>query len=287
MDRERHTNLNPNQQANPTRKQMSGGVISGVDWSRLSVSSNTEGFQLGFFSGYNNTRSKFTDTIGTKPQNNNSLQTVATTDSRQDIDGAFLGLYGSYILNRFSMDLAFKIDLFDMNQQRTEQVIGCGAQAPVTTIANTAMTNYTVASNANYRFDLASNLWLEPTVGVRYTKTDFGSNATALGVTDGDAFRVQGGLRLGTSHYRPNGWRLSHSITGLLYSDVAIDGYVVPSTVIGYTTPLVDEGKLRVMGILETKLDIGGGMTFYGDVEARGGKDVVGLGGRLGVRYQW
>jgi hypothetical protein len=131
-------------------------------------------------------------------------------------------------------------------------------------------------------------MYVEPTVGVRYTVTDFGGNAPALGVRDGEAFRVQGGLRLGTRFITPDGWIWQTALTGLLYSDVSINGYVVPSgTALIPATPLVDEGKLRVMGILESRVDVGYGYTLYGDVEMRGGQDVFGFGTRGGIRYQW
>jgi hypothetical protein len=62
---------------------------------------------------------------------------------------------------------------------------------------------------------------------------------------------------------------------------------VTPGTVTSPSFPLVDEGKLRVMGMLESRVNVGNGYTLYGAAEVRGGEDVIGYGGRLGVRYEW
>ncbi len=286
-DYEKHENINPGQEANPTRRSVSGGVISGVDVSEFSTGGVVRGWQLGFFGGHNSTRVKLTDTIGDKLQDNGTLERTRTTDARQDIDGAFGGIYGSFVHGGFSADVAFKIDVFDMNQRLTETLVNC-ANVPVTTLNDTSMTNYVVASNLHYRFGIGGNRYIEPTVGLRYTHTDFGGNAAVLGVRDGDAFRVQGGVRLGTRFVTPDGWIWNTSLTGLLYSDVSIDGYVAPTgSPLISPVPLVDEGKLRVMGVLENLVDVGYGYTLYGDVSLRGGDDLIGFGSRVGIRYQW
>lgn len=286
-DYEKHSNINPGREANPTRRTVSGGILSGVDISQYSVGGSVSGWQLGFFGGYNSTGVRFTDTIGDKLQDNGTLERTRTTNSRQDIEGGFGGIYGSVVSGAFSADLAFKIDAFDLNQRVTETLVNC-ANVPVTTFNQTSMTNYVLASNFNYRFNLSRSHYIEPTVGLRYTHTDFGGNAGSFGLRDGDAFRVQGGLRLGTRFTTPDGWIWNTSLTGLLYSDVSISGFVVPSaSPLQPTIPLVDEGKLRVMGVLENRVEVGYGYTLYGDVEVRGGDDVFGFASRLGIRKQW
>ena len=40
--------------------------------------------------------------------------------------------------------------------------------------------NSTVVGNLNYRFDLYPNFWIEPTVGVQYTNSSYGSGAPSL-----------------------------------------------------------------------------------------------------------
>ena len=289
-DHEKHTNLNPSGGVsnNPTRLTTSGGTIAGVDVSQYSTGAELRGWQLGFISGYNSTRSKFSDTLSNKTQNNGTVQPTLTTEQRQEVDGAFAGIYGAFVQGGFSVDGAFKVDFFNMDARSIDTPVGCGVV--VGNFASTAMTNYTVASNANYRMPMSANSYIEPTVGVRYTVTDFGGKATAVGVRDGEAFRVQGGVRLGTRFVTADGWIWHTSLAGLLYSDVSINGYTLVTSFPG-ASPLVsakiDEGKLRGMGILETRVDVGYGYTLYNDLEVRGGQDLLGFGARVGIRKQW
>lgn len=286
-DYEKHKNMNPGREANPTRRMVSGGALAGVDISEYATGGMVKGYQFGFFGGGHSSRSKFSNTIGDKVQDNGTLERTAVTDARQEVDGGFVGIYGSMVHGGFSADLAFKADMFSMMQQLTETLVNCGNERRDVN-EQTSMNNYIVASNMNYRIAMSSNHYIEPTVGLRYTHTTFGNNAPALGVKDGDAFRVQGGLRIGTRFATPDGWVWNTSLTGLLYSDVSINGYVLNNNAgLLPPTPLVDEGKLRAMGILENRIDVGYGYTLYADFEMRGGQDVIGYGARAGVRYQW
>jgi len=297
-DQEKRDNLAPNQANNQDRRTVSGGVISGFDVSNYQIGSVPSGFQIGAFSGYNSTRSKFSDvTLTTAGSDNASVQRTTFGEQRQEMDGAFIGMYGSVVHGAFSADLAVKVDMFDIDSRfKKSEVFDelCGAgpgPATVTTFTgSTAMTNYVVASNANYRIPLSMGHYIEPTVGVRYSYSDFGGNAAALGFRDGDAFRVQGGLRLGTRFNTRDGWIWNTSVTGLLYSDVAINGYTVTTVTPGLPPPVsakLDEGKLRVMGVLENRVDVGYGYTLYNDFEVRAGDDYLGFGTRAGIRYQW
>jgi hypothetical protein len=45
-----------------------------------------------------------------------------------------------------------------------------------------------------------------------------------------------------------------------------------------------DEGKVRGMGILTTSYDNGLGSILYGQVDVRGGANLIGVGGRVGAR---
>ena len=51
--------------------------------------------------------------------------------------------------------------------------------------------------------------------------------------------------------------------------------------------PNVDEGKLRGLLQVNSILDVGNGLSYNGEVGVRGGEDVWGVSGRLGVRYEW
>jgi len=52
--------------------------------------------------------------------------------------------------------------------------------------------------------------------------------ATALGLTDGHIWRVQGGARIGTD-YEWNGVHVTQKLTGLAYSDVEVTGGAIQS----------------------------------------------------------
>ncbi len=295
----------PEQRINQARRATSGGVVMGADISHFTVGQQVSGFQIGLFGGYNHTRSKVTDVsvlsqgiLAADPLSPNGLQTTNISSDRQEVRGGFGGLYGTVVHGAFSADLAVKVDIFDVERSFVERILlefecaGGIFQSDVSTLRrdSTTMTNFTVATNANYRFDLTRGYYIEPTVGVRWTISDFGGNAAALGLKDGDMFRVQGGLRLGARTTAPDGWVWNNSITGLLYSDVAINGYSTGAPGPGglaALSPQIDEGKLRVMGILESRVDVGYGYTLYGMGEVRGGEDYIGYGARGGIRYQW
>jgi hypothetical protein len=296
-DYEKQDNLNPRgaPDNNPTRRAVSGGMISGVDVSQFQLGSTISGFQIGGFGGYNSTRVKFTDTtVRGRGDDNASTQIDTFSNQRQEMEGAFAGIYGSFVHGPVSADVTFKVDFFDFEQRFDQRRFFSDECAPPNiTITDTrfrgstSLTNYVVATNANYRIPVSAAFYIEPTVGLRYTHSDFGSGALALGVRDGDVFRVQGGLRFGTRFTTPDGWVWNTSLTGLLYSDVSVNGFTVPGGVGQPAFPLVSEGKLRAMGVLSSRVDVGNGYSLYGDVEVRGGDDLFGFGSRLGVRYQW
>lgn len=70
------------------------------------------------------------------------------------------------------------------------------------------------------------------------------------------------------------------TIGGFLYSDVWISG-------ISADYRDVNEGKLRVMGQLTSALAQSNGVTWLLQGEVRGGDDLIGVGVKGGVRYEW
>ena len=147
--------------------------------------------------------------------------------------------------------------------------------------------NYTVSSNAYYRFELGGGRWFEPTAGIRFTYTDFGRDAFALDLQDGRVLRLQAGARIGSSWDVGSRYTFAASLLGLVYSDVWVDGFTLVDTGFVSTVSNVDEGKLRGLGQINLKLDNGRGVSYGAEVAVRGGEDVWGVGGRLGVRYEW
>ena len=121
--------------------------------------------------------------------------------------------------------------------------------------------NSTVVGNLNYRFDLYPNFWIEPTVGVQYTNSSYGSGAAQLGLADGNLVRVQGGARFGTSTLLGNGVLMTTILTGLAYNDVVVQGGFFP---VGFQANNLlvqaDQGFMRGQGILALNFDFGNGM---------------------------
>jgi hypothetical protein len=264
-DYDRRDNVSPSDQ---TIRFRSYGVLAGIDHTYLR--SPREGIMIGGLAGYNQTKGEFS--AGTAPPPNDAAP------KSQDIEGAMLGLYATYFHNRFAMDFLVKTDLFDL-EQRALTTCATGVTG------STNLTNYVVASNIYYRHDLGRQLWWEPTFGIRYVQTDFGGGAAAIGLSDGNALRLQAGARIGTDWMTADRRFWTVSFLAAIYSDVVVNGFT--ATTPGGVTLDTDEGKVRALGQLRAKVTTGGGVSYYGQVEVRGGEDYWGVGGKAGLRYEW
>lgn len=243
----------------PSVRYTSYGVLSGVDHTYFRASG--EGILIGGFAGYNETKGK----IGAS----------ADTEARsQDIQGAMLGLYGTYFHRGFALDVIAKTDLFDFDQRGLE----CGQ-----TTASTDLTNYVVAANAYFHHRLGSQHWWEPMVGLRYVDSQFGNVPTTVGLHDGNALRLQAGVRVGSDWVSADRRLWSVSFLTALYSDVVVNGFALAGT----PTLAADEGRLRALGQLRAKVTTSDGVSYYVQAEARGGEDYWGVGGKAGVRLEW
>ena len=267
-DYERRNDVNGTQgntQSSQTIKFTSWGVVSGVDHTYLR--SPREGIMIGALAGYNDTHGRYSGDLaaGVPPRS-------------QDIEGAMLGLYGSYFHRGFAVDVLGKVDIFDFDQS-----VVSGCQTTIDTAGSTSLTNFLIASNIYYRHG-GGHLWLEPTAGIRYVRSDFGSGATTLGVADGESLRLQAGVRVGSDWvgYDRRFWTVS--FLAALYSDVLVDGFTIGGGTVVLET---DEGKLRALGQLRVKTTTQHGVSYYGQAEVRGGEDYFGVAGKVGVRYDW
>ncbi len=304
---DRHKNIAPGNQENPTRRAVSGGGLIGADWTHVNRGENVNAFQFGVFSGYNETRAKLSKTFfavnetgappDTLPGGGNT--NYFREDNKETIDGPFVGTYMAYVKDQWTFDVAFKADFFDLTQsstlrQRCDDDVG-------TQNGSASVNNYMISANAAHRYLIGDdNKWWEPTVGVRYTITEFGSDPSnsvfrdggvqptgRLGLEDGSALRLQVGARFGDRVELEGGYVLSTTVGTYLYSDVAISGFESVAGQTGEAVGPVDEGKLRVLGQLETRLSLGNGLSYMMQAEIRGGGDVLGAAGQLGMRYEW
>jgi hypothetical protein len=293
IDFERHDNLNPGAQGESIRNTTAGGYLSGFDYTERNGSG---GFQVGLLSGHSQSNSRFNDqsTIGSSEPN--VVNELTTQGVKLKRDGTILGAYGAIFSGAFSADALAKIDIMDLERRGNlrERVFSQQCGGPLNLVgtdnvsldADSSVNDFTLAGNVNYRFDLSPSSWFEPTFGMRYTFSDYGSDADVLGLKDGSVFRVQGGIRFGNRMLTSQGYLVTTTLTGLLYSDVAVSG-LVNTAVFSDAVSKVDEGKLRVLGALASKVDMPSGISYYGQVEVRGGEDVFGLGGKVGLRYEW
>ena len=290
-DFEEHENLSPGSADNPTRKKKSFGFLGGFDYIFAAPGQPQKFLQLGFFAGHNKTKSTFSDTTN-------------VTGASQKDEGGFLGGYANYHDGPFTLELMTKLDLFQHTKRQTvstSTIPSCNSgevllvddsadlDAVVAQVAQSGKVsenNYTIGGNIYYRIELGGNSWIEPLAGATYTYTDFGSGAAALNLQDGEVLRLQGGLRTGTSQPLGN-LTFTASLTGIIYSDVYIDGFALPQAGAVSTASNVDEGKIRALGQLNLGLANTQGLSVGLQMDVRGGEDVYGYGGRALVRYKF
>lgn len=298
---DRHKNVAPGNQENPTRKSVTGGGLIGADWTHLNATNGVRAFQYGIFSGYSQTRTRisdtffFTDEIGQDGVNDTNY---FRSGNREEVDGPFIGTYLAYVQDSWTFDMAFKADFFDLTQSST-LTQRCGDDVG-TQSGSASVNNYMIAANVAHRYDLDERKWWEPVFGVRYTYTDFGNDPSnsvfvnggvqptgRLGLEDGSALRLQFGARLGDRIETAEGYIWTTTVGAFLYSDVLINGFESVAGQTGEAVGPVDEGKIRALGQLETRLDVGNGVTYLLQAEVRGGGDVFGAAGQIGMRFEW
>jgi hypothetical protein len=203
------------------------GVIGGLSETTQSFASSSSGQQ------WTNYNLRVTDPRAEGPITRDFDYQVLTDHAVQNretqtLKGGDIGLTAS--LSRgggFFSDSLVKIDPLNLNRTSTTfdtfnsvlnadrvNISGCIAlndgkvpstSNPQTTkavfVGSTTQRDFILADNTGYHFDLKSGYWIEPLVGFQYTYTTYGSNAADLGLTDGQALRLQGGARVGLTGF--------------------------------------------------------------------------------------
>ena len=273
------------------------GFLGGIDYTARSLNRADDGLILGVLAGYleSDFRIKTATTSSLLPNVGNGSSTVHAT-----LSGASTGVYATYFSGPFTADLAFKADIFDLNESFTDQlaftinVDGAGnLVAPGVNAfsgnGSGGLTNLSTFGNLTYRLGTYGPIWLEPVVGFQYTASLYDNRAKReLGLDDGDLLMVQGGARIGTDTILANQRKLSTSLTGLAYSDVSVSGGFIEGGFFG-TNLLAksDEGQVRGRGVLAVNYDLGSGVNLYAQGDVYGGDRLFGAGGKGGVRVQW
>jgi hypothetical protein len=270
------------------------GFVAGADFTSRALFSASDGFIGGVTAGYTWTELK----VNTSAASLDPLARVGTGVSRlrATVAGPTAGLYGTYFNAGFSSDVTVKFDILTVDETFNDLLATTGgltgsvpAFISFAGAGSVSLLNSTVVGNLNYRFDLYPNFWVEPTVGVAYTNSSYGSGAAQLGLADGNLVRVQGGARFGTSTFINNGVLMTTTVTGLAYNDVVVQGGVILVSASQGNNLLAqsDQGFMRGQGIFALNFDFGYGMSSFVLGDVYGGAHLFGAGGRAGIRYQW
>jgi hypothetical protein len=271
------------------------GFVAGADFTSRALFSASDGLIGGVTAGY--TWSELKLNTSSTPIDQPAGVGTGVSRLRAIVSGPTAGLYATYFNAGFSTDFTVKFDFLTVDETFNDLLATTGLTAPNTIppfipfagAGSVSLLNSTVVGNLNYRFDLYPNFWIEPTVGVQYTNSSYGSGAAQLGLADGNLVRVQGGARFGTSTLISNRVLMTTTLTGLAYNDVLVQGGFIPVGAFQGNNLLVqaDQGFMRGQGILVLNFDFGDGMSSFVQGDVYGGAHLFGAGGRAGIRYQW
>jgi Autotransporter beta-domain len=277
----------PNLALNIDSRTSTVGFVAGTD---LTMQGLFSGFIAGVTAGYTWSEMKL-NTVATSIDQ--PLVGTGVSHLSATVSGPTVGAYATYFSAGFSTDVTAKFDFLTVNETFNDLLATTTGPPPAFIAFSGAgsvnLLNSTVFGNLNYRFDLYPNFWAEPTVGVAYTNSSYGSGAAQLGLADGNLVRVQGGARFGTSTLLSNGVLMTSILTGLAYNDVVVQGGVLPVFAFQGNNLLAqsDQGFMRGQGILALHFDFGYGMSSFVQGDVYGGAHLFGAGGRGGIRYQW
>jgi hypothetical protein len=287
----------PNLALNIDSRTSTIGFVAGADFTSRTIFSANDGFIGGVTAGYTSSELKLNTSATAIPTANvtssgaNVAPGTGVSNLNATLSGPTAGLYGTYFNAAFSSDVAVKFDFLRLNETFNDLLATTAATNPFVSFAGAGsvnLLNSTIVGNLNYRFDLYPNFWTEPTVGVQYTNSSYGSGASQLGLADGNLVRVQGGARFGTSTLF-NGVLMTSTLTGLAYNDVVVQGGLIPVFAFQGNNLLAqsDQGRMRGEGIFALNFDFGYGMSSFVLGDVYGGAHLFGAGGRAGIRYQW
>jgi len=273
-----------------TQKATTWGVVGGGDVTFRNLLAGNDGLIVGLLAGYVSTDISLSGTSRPVGAIADATVGTGTSSSKIRVAGPSVGGYYTYFNGPFSTDTTVKADFLSINESFTETLPFNNnfGLAVVTGAGSANVTNFVAASNYQYRFPMSATVWIEPTVGYRYTNSSYDSGAAALGLQDGYDWRVQGGARLGVESFW-NSIHVTTTITGLAYSDVKIVGGPITSGAGGAFNGTVlpsDQGKVRGEGLFTSNFDFGRGFSTFVQGEVRGGSGLFGAGGRIGARLQ-
>jgi hypothetical protein len=201
--------------------------------------------------------------------------TYAGTPTNTRLEGPGVGVYATYVKGGFSVDTTVKFDFLRM----TTETVGAPPPLPVN------LTNAGASGNIQYKQQLASNVFVEPTAGYSFTRTMYGANAALNGLSDGNTLRLQGGARSGVS-WVMGAVNAEFSLKGLVYSNVVADGSPTTADPMSPNAP-TDQGKIRGEFDPALNLDFGQGYSMALSGSVRFGEGMTGGSANVNFRKQW
>lgn len=265
-----------------------GGVLGGADYTFRNVGFAGDGLIVGALAGY---EASHLTLISSSTSFDPTDKPNGFSTMKAQLSGPAAGVYASYFNGRFSTDLAFKAEFYDLNLSFTD-LLGFHSvppgfpptQAVFSGFGTTQLNNYTTAGNVNYRIPTSAITWIEPTGGFQYVVSRYASGADQFNLADGELLRLQGGARFGIENIW-NGVRVTTVATGLLYDDVLVHG----GQLVTAPNPLIlsTQGKLRAEGIFTLNVYHGGGVNSFVQADLRGGEGLFGATGKVGARVVW
>jgi hypothetical protein len=225
--------------------------IGGFDMAKIGITSNSDALVIGFMGMDTSTRTDL-------------FPTSATHSVTPGV-----GMYVSYINGGFSADYSFLANFTTTD--------GVETGVPFT---DRETDSYVSTANVQYRYDMPNNWWYEPTVGITHTRM-YQRIAPGIFLTDGQQWRVQGGVRAGTE-WAYGAVKVQPTLTGLAYTDTQVEmPHPFGTTFIGPT----DEHYIWGKGVGKVNVQWTDKFSTYVEGEVRGRADVFGYAGRLAARY--
>jgi len=192
------------------------------------------------------------------------------------LEGPGVGLYSMYINGPFSADLVGKLDFLNLK----EDFAGLAPNGSID------VTNAGLSGNVQYKNKIGSAGFVEPTMGLSFTRTMFGDNAALMGLQDGSTLRLQAGARFGAA-FDVNGISVEPTLALLTYSNVIADGTSVATVPVPVPVTPTDRGLVRGEADPELNLDFNNGYSAYVRGSLRFGSELFGGSAKVGLRKQF
>lgn len=208
--------------------------------------------------------------------NYSSTHVDLVNGAKLQLEGPGAGVYAMYLNGGFSMDLVGKGDFLTLKEDLS------ALQMPGGSVAITAAG---VAGNMQYKYKVGWG-FLEPTMGFAFSHVMFGDNAVPMGLKDGSTLRLQAGARIGSA-FQFNGVSVEPTLGVLAYSNTIAEGTTLATVGVPVPDPPTDKGLLRAEVNPELNFSFDNGYSAYVRGTVRAGSDMVGGGGKLGVRKEF